>query len=196
MSYTDIDKKIDLTLLNCFRSEVIDFDISDEVIDNPHEALLAGYTFGMEEEPDKTLDFLKRYPQMETIHGQWRRVQQGFDPVSKYSLEDELVVSDFLSKYDPDLSISDVNTLFPEQIHELNIESFQDVCRRYGRDHFKCGPVYATGDSIVDDMFESYDEELLEGYEARMNDYYDEMAEEYYRDETEAVSGDEEVVLY
>ena len=164
----------------------------DNVKTRLHDALRQKYTDYMAREPESAVKFLEHYPQMQQIHGEWRRQQQGYDPVSPYRLEDELVVAHYLSQYDPDLSVSDMKTLFPEQIHELNRESFEDVCRRFGRDEFRRNGVYMTGDDVVDDAFAVFDEEIYEEAEARMDRYMDELADKLAKDETESELGDDE----
>lgn len=135
-----------------------------------HEDLRGQYAAYIDRDPKAAFGFLESHPQMQGIHGEWRRMQQGYEPVSPYDLDSELEVSRFLSKYDPDLSISDMVTLFPEEIHNINMESFLDVNRRYGRDFFREDEQYATGNSTVDEMFASYDEECIEAALKRMED--------------------------
>lgn len=157
-----------------------------------HASLRDLYVESMNRDSEGTLKFLEQYPQMETVHGEWRRMQQGFEPISPYNLEGELVVSQYLSRFDPDLSVSDMRTLFPEQIHELNRESFEDVCRRFGRDEFRRAGIYMTGNSTVDDAFMEFDEELMEEAQERMDRYMDELAEQLEKEEGELGFDDEE----
>ena len=200
----DMAYKTDKFLYQALDAEmegVSDFDVEQRFVDrwpngvknaDLHNALRDKYTEYMSRDPESAVKFIDRYPQMQQVHGEWRRQQQGYDPVSPYRLEDELVVARYLSQYDPDLSVSDMKTLFPEQIHELNRESFEDVCRRFGRDEFRRNGVYMTGNDVVDDAFAVFDEEIYEEAEARMDRYMDELAEKLAKDETESELGDDE----
>ena len=200
----DMAYKTDKFLYQALDAEmegVSDFDVEQRFVDrwpngvknaDLHNALREKYTEYMSRDPESAVKFIDRYPQMQQVHGEWRRQQQGYDPVSPYRLEDELVVARYLSQYDPDLSVSDMKTLFPEQIHELNRESFEDVCRRFGRDEFRRNGVYMTGDDVVDDAFAVFDEEIYEEAEARMDRYMDELAESLAKEESKEASDNEE----
>lgn len=153
-----------------------------------HEDLRGQYAAYIDRDPKAAFAFLESHPQMQGVHGEWRRMQQGYEPVSPYDLNSELEVSRFLSKYDPDLSISDMVTLFPEEIHNINMESFLDVNRRYGRDFFRENESYATGNDAVDEMFAMYDEECIEAAMKRMED----LAEQLDLEDPEAFDDDEE----
>lgn len=148
---------------------------SDVDVKAVHEDLRNQYSEYMEEDSKAAYAFLESHPQMQAVHGEWRRVQQGYEPVSGYDLDSELEASRFLSKYDPDLSISDMTTLFPEEIHDINAESFYDVCRRYGRDYFQANGSYDTGNEVVDSMFELYDEEAFEAAVRRLESLSEEL---------------------
>lgn len=152
-----------------------------------HKDLRGQYAAYIDRDPKAAFGFLESHPQMQGIHGEWRRMQQGYEPVSPYDLDSELEVSRYLSKYDPDLSISDMVTLFPEEIHNINMESYLDVNRRYGRDFFRENEQYATGNATVDEMFAMYDEECIEAAMKRMED----LAEQLDLEDPEEFDGDD-----
>ena len=203
--YSELEKEVNRTedenLIQMFYDQTDlrdDTEVQVASADRIHTALRDGYNVYITQNEPDAIDFLNRYPQMETVHGEWRRMQQGYEPVSQYDLADELAVSAYLSQYDPDLNLSDMTTLFPEQIHEMNRESFEDVCRRFGRDQFQEHGVYATGDVAVDNAFAEFDEDLLADAEARFEQAYEEMAErdDVWLDEDMTLDESEEVVLY
>ena len=148
----------------------VDFDA-----DAVHTDLRDEYAAYIAQDAKSAFSFLGSHPQMEGVHGEWRRMQQGYEPISSYDLDSELEVSRYLSKYDPDLCISDMTTLFPEEIHNINAESFADVCRRYNREYFQTAGRYDTGNDVVNEMFEQYDDEAYDAALKRLETLSEEL---------------------